>query len=143
MGAYSEKQGERFHQDIMNFEQRCQGQYNENMIGDYIWGLLRERTFEHKKKVKACTFELFSTFSVHTPLHRTGSTVRRCGLKQKDDVYVRLQQTRPNDSRSLEFARAYKTNNLATAFRSCGGAKVHVKEPVRRARAESEHQEDL
>ncbi|KAL6481776.1 hypothetical protein MHYP_G00098560 [Metynnis hypsauchen] len=42
MGAYSEEQGERFHQDIMNFERRYQGQYNENMMGDYIWGLIRE-----------------------------------------------------------------------------------------------------
>lgn len=32
LGAYSEEQGDRFHQDIMNFEQRYQGQYNENMI---------------------------------------------------------------------------------------------------------------
>ncbi|XP_017488063.1 PREDICTED: uncharacterized protein LOC108376372 [Rhagoletis zephyria] len=39
MGAYSEEQGERFHQDIMEFERRYQGQYNENMMGDYIWGL--------------------------------------------------------------------------------------------------------
>ena len=50
MGAYSEERGERFHQDIMNFEQRYQGQYNENMMGDYIWGLLREITYEHKRK---------------------------------------------------------------------------------------------
>ena len=32
MRAYSEKQEERFHKDIMNFER----QYNENMMGDYI-----------------------------------------------------------------------------------------------------------
>ena len=38
MGAYSEKQGERFHQDILDFEYHHQGQYNENMMGDYIWG---------------------------------------------------------------------------------------------------------
>ena len=36
MGAYSEEQGERFHQDILDFERRYQGQYNENMMGDYI-----------------------------------------------------------------------------------------------------------
>ena len=34
MGAYSEEQGERFHQDILDFERRYQGQYNENMMGD-------------------------------------------------------------------------------------------------------------
>ncbi|KAK8374315.1 hypothetical protein O3P69_018357, partial [Scylla paramamosain] len=42
MGAYSEEQGERFHQNIMNFEQRYQGYFNENMMGDYIWGLIHE-----------------------------------------------------------------------------------------------------
>jgi len=26
MGAYSEEQGERFHQDVLNFERHCQGQ---------------------------------------------------------------------------------------------------------------------
>ncbi|KAJ0184258.1 hypothetical protein K1T71_000681 [Dendrolimus kikuchii] len=56
MGAYSEEQGERFHQDIMNFEQRYQGQYNENMMGDYIWGLLRESSYEHKRKSRSVHF---------------------------------------------------------------------------------------
>ena len=39
-GAYSEEQGERFHQDLMDFERRYQVQYNENMIRDYILGLI-------------------------------------------------------------------------------------------------------
>lgn len=56
MRAYSEEQGERFHQDIKNFEQRYQGQYNENMMGDYIWGLLRESTYDHKRKSKNVHF---------------------------------------------------------------------------------------
>ncbi|GBP23660.1 hypothetical protein EVAR_80277_1 [Eumeta japonica] len=34
LGAYSEEQGERFHQDVMNFEKRYQGQYNENMMAN-------------------------------------------------------------------------------------------------------------
>lgn len=41
MGDYSEEHGERFHQDIRSFEERYKGQYNENMMGDYIWNLLR------------------------------------------------------------------------------------------------------
>ena len=36
LGAYSEEHGERFHQDIKDFESRYQGQYNESMMGDYI-----------------------------------------------------------------------------------------------------------
>ena len=34
MGAYSEEQGKRFDQDILNFEHSYQGQYNKNMMGD-------------------------------------------------------------------------------------------------------------
>ncbi|KAJ7985778.1 hypothetical protein DPEC_G00344000 [Dallia pectoralis] len=36
MGTFSEEQGERFHQDILECERRNPGQYNENMMGDYI-----------------------------------------------------------------------------------------------------------
>src|SRR6218665_1063894 len=50
MGAYSEEQGERFHQDILDFKRRLQGQYNENMMGDYIWGLLRESDLQYTHK---------------------------------------------------------------------------------------------
>ena len=50
LGAYSEEQGERFHQDIKDFETRYQGQYNENMMGDYVWGLIRESDLAYKRK---------------------------------------------------------------------------------------------
>lgn len=56
MGAYSEEQGERFHQDIMEFERRYQGQYTESMMGDYIWGLIRETSTEHDRKSKTVHF---------------------------------------------------------------------------------------
>lgn len=57
MGAYSEEQGERFHQDIQQFERRYQGQYNEKMLGDYIWGLIRESDISYKRKSrKSITF---------------------------------------------------------------------------------------
>ncbi|KAL6469174.1 hypothetical protein MHYP_G00226980 [Metynnis hypsauchen] len=55
MGAYSEEQGERFHQDIMNFERRYQGQYNENMMGDYIWGLIRESDLQYSRRSRKTT----------------------------------------------------------------------------------------
>jgi hypothetical protein len=42
LGSYSDEQGERFHQEIQQFEKRYQGQYNERMMGDYIWGCVRE-----------------------------------------------------------------------------------------------------
>ncbi|CAK8673450.1 unnamed protein product [Clavelina lepadiformis] len=50
MGDYSEEQGERFHQDIRSFEERYQGQYNENMMGDYIWNLLRESELTYRRQ---------------------------------------------------------------------------------------------
>ena len=56
MGAYSEEQGERFHQDIFDFERRYQGQYNENMMGDYIWGLLRESKSQYNRKSRKATY---------------------------------------------------------------------------------------
>ncbi|GBM64476.1 hypothetical protein AVEN_194234-1 [Araneus ventricosus] len=62
LGAVSEEQGERFHQDIKEMERRYQGKWNASMIADYCWMLQRynpcefynrksdERTFEVKKK---------------------------------------------------------------------------------------------
>ena len=55
MGAYSEEQGEHFHQDILDFEHRYQGQYKKNMIGDYIWGLLRESSLQYTRKSRKTT----------------------------------------------------------------------------------------
>ncbi|KAL6477291.1 hypothetical protein MHYP_G00131260 [Metynnis hypsauchen] len=55
MGAFSEEQGERFHQDIMNFERHYQGQYNENMMGDYIWGLIRESDLQYSRRSRKTT----------------------------------------------------------------------------------------
>ena len=40
--ALSEKQGERFHQDIKIMEKRYQGRWNINMIADYCWCLMRD-----------------------------------------------------------------------------------------------------
>ena len=48
MSAYSEKQGKRFHQDVLDFELRYQGQYNECKKGDYIRGLF------HKSDLQYC-----------------------------------------------------------------------------------------
>jgi hypothetical protein len=41
LGAVSEKQGERYHQDIKDMETRYQGRWNVNMMGDYCWLLHR------------------------------------------------------------------------------------------------------
>ncbi len=42
LGAVSEEQGERFHQDIKGMERRYQGRWNVNMMADYSCMLHRE-----------------------------------------------------------------------------------------------------
>jgi hypothetical protein len=39
LGAISEEQGERFHQDIKEMERRYQGRWNVSMMADYCWML--------------------------------------------------------------------------------------------------------
>ena len=58
LGAFSEEQGERFHQDISEMETRYQGRWNETMIADYCWCLKRHNpTVSHNKKLRKRTFE--------------------------------------------------------------------------------------
>lgn len=48
--AYSDMQGERFHQDIIDFEPHFQGSYNKNVMGDYISVLIRKNILKYKRK---------------------------------------------------------------------------------------------
>lgn len=50
LGAVSDEQGERFHQDVKRFEERFQGRWGSAMLGDYCWRLKREDTSQHKRK---------------------------------------------------------------------------------------------
>ena len=50
LGAVSDEQGERFHQDIRTMETRYQGRWNPSMLGDYCWFLTRDDATEHKRK---------------------------------------------------------------------------------------------
>ena len=43
MGAVSDEHGERFHQQIAKLEQRYHKQCDVNMMGDYIWLLVRDQ----------------------------------------------------------------------------------------------------
>ena len=42
LGEVSEEQGERFHQDIKQMENRSQGYWNISMIADYCWSIKRD-----------------------------------------------------------------------------------------------------
>ena len=57
LGAVSEEQGERFHQDIKEMERRYQGRWNVNMIADYCWTLKRDdpdRVYSRKSTKRNC-----------------------------------------------------------------------------------------
>ena len=47
LGDLCEEHGKRFHQDISNMERRHQSRWDSAMMGDYMWGLVRE--YESKK----------------------------------------------------------------------------------------------
>jgi hypothetical protein len=42
LGAVSEEQGERFHQDLKDVERRYQGRWDVNMMADYCWSIARD-----------------------------------------------------------------------------------------------------
>ena len=42
LGDVSDEQGERFHQDMKEIEQRYQGHWDEHMMSDYCWGIKRD-----------------------------------------------------------------------------------------------------
>ncbi|KAI6655630.1 Receptor-type tyrosine-protein phosphatase epsilon-like [Oopsacas minuta] len=51
LGAVSDEQGERFHQDIQEMETGYQGFWNEDMMSDYCWRLFRDNpTKLYKRK---------------------------------------------------------------------------------------------
>lgn len=50
LGAVSDEQGERFHQDIRTIETRYQGRWDPAMLGDYCWFLKRDDETSHKRR---------------------------------------------------------------------------------------------
>ncbi|GFU97438.1 uncharacterized protein TNCV_1912931 [Trichonephila clavipes] len=42
LGDFSEKQGERFHQDLRTMEERYQGRWDSHMMADYCWSLQQD-----------------------------------------------------------------------------------------------------
>ena len=52
LGAVSDEHGERFHQQISIMENRYQGNFNPNMMGDYCWFLQKETSSSFKRQKK-------------------------------------------------------------------------------------------
>ena len=48
---FCEKQGERFHQEIIVMDKRYQNQWNVSIIADYCWYLKREDSSKYAKKL--------------------------------------------------------------------------------------------
>ena len=62
LGAVSEEQGERFHQDIKEMERRYQGRWNINMMGDYCLMMKRESPdFAHSRMGTKRSFQTTRT----------------------------------------------------------------------------------
>jgi len=57
LGAFSEEQGERMHQDLSEFEKRFQGVWGKNMLSGYCWSLKRDTNVSHKRKAIKRLFE--------------------------------------------------------------------------------------
>lgn len=58
LGAVSDEQGERFHQDIASIEERYKGKWTPSMLADYCWGLKRQTArSSYKRKAAGPAFE--------------------------------------------------------------------------------------
>lgn len=57
LGAVSDEQGERFHQDLMTMEERYQGRWDKHMLADYCWSIKRDCPDKvYKRKSYKCKF---------------------------------------------------------------------------------------
>ena len=53
LGAVSDEQGERFHQDIKVMEAKYQGRWDSHMMADYCWNIMRDcEGLIHSRKLK-------------------------------------------------------------------------------------------
>ena len=57
LGDCSDEQGERFHQDISEMEERYPGRWDEHMMADYCWSLKRDTTGKHARQSVRRSFE--------------------------------------------------------------------------------------
>ena len=51
LGSVSDEQGERFHQDMRDMEERYQGRWDAHMMADYCWSIARDNpNLAHKRR---------------------------------------------------------------------------------------------
>jgi hypothetical protein len=57
LGAVSEEQSKRLHQNLKDVERRCQGRWNVNMMADYCWSIARDdASREHSRASRTYKF---------------------------------------------------------------------------------------
>ena len=55
--SVSDEQGERFHQDMRDMEERYQGRWDSNMMADYCWSIARDHPdLKHKRRARKRSF---------------------------------------------------------------------------------------
>ena len=70
LGDESDEHGERFHQQMKAIERRYQGFWDERMMGDYNWFLIRETDPDsYKKNAKIKIILNFSSLNENFLLH--------------------------------------------------------------------------
>lgn len=80
LGAESDEQGERFHQDMSEIEDRYKGFWDEAMMADYCWFLIRED--QTKKKRKSSNRIFFrNTDTEVTETHQAKKAIRQSQKK--------------------------------------------------------------
>jgi hypothetical protein len=52
MGAVSDEPGERFYQDISEYEKTCSRKWSPDMFAGHCWSLIKEKLKKKKKKKK-------------------------------------------------------------------------------------------
>ena len=50
LGALSDEQGERFHEDVKEMEERYQGRWDAVMLADYCWSIKRDSVATRSRK---------------------------------------------------------------------------------------------
>ena len=63
-GDVSDEQGERFHQDIKEMEERYQGRWDTTMMSDYCWSLKRddEKNYSRQSRKRKFLPKMSSSF---------------------------------------------------------------------------------
>ncbi|UYV66646.1 hypothetical protein LAZ67_4002439 [Cordylochernes scorpioides] len=108
--AYSDEQGERFHQDMKVMEERYQGVWDCHMMADYCWNLSRDLPeYTYKRKAKMLSYFLPHPSVLVLPLLRTTNRPR---LRHQSNQFQPTTQF----ARILQWVHSNPTASFAKCF---------------------------